>query len=184
MRGLNGMDSTIMIGANHIIRVAALADVDYYSAHITEDLLTGMKLHANKWKSIYLPTPLAVGEGPTTWEAYFNQQMRWAYGCIDILFHHSPHLLKKMNLRRALYYFFLQQHYFSGIAMALSIVLISLYFAFGLQAANVSFVTFFTFYPIILVVCWFMSLWLQRYDKRTVFDDELLLAGKIISVSA
>jgi len=184
LRGLSGMGMTLLIGANHVVRVAALKDVNHYSAHITEDLLTGMKLHTKNWKSIYIPHALAIGEAPSTWEAYFSQQMRWAYGCTDILFHHSPKLFKKMGLKRTLYYFFLQQHYFSGIAMALSILLLSFYFVANIRTADVDLIQFFTFYATILLICWLMSLWLQRYNVFRPQEGELLLPGKIISVAA
>ncbi|MBP9827205.1 glycosyltransferase, partial [Candidatus Saccharibacteria bacterium] len=128
LRGMSGMDSTLLIGANHVIRVAALKSVDHYSAHITEDLLTGMKLHAKGWTSVYVPEALAIGEGPTNWQAYLNQQMRWAYGCIDVLLRHNPKLFKTMSMRRRIYYFLIQQHYFSGVAMVLSMILLGLYF--------------------------------------------------------
>jgi cellulose synthase/poly-beta-1,6-N-acetylglucosamine synthase-like glycosyltransferase len=184
LQGLSGMGMTLLIGANHVIRVSAFKDVDHYTAHITEDLITGMKLHANGWKSVYVPHPLAVGEGPNTWEAYFNQQLRWAYGCIDILFHHSLKYLRKMGVGQAIYYFFLQQHYFSGIAMALSICLLGLYFGFGLRAANVDTMKFLLFYSFVMLVCWLMSVWLQRFDVHRKSEGELLLVGKIISIAA
>lgn len=161
LRGLSGMGLTLLIGANHIIRVSAFKKMGHYTAHITEDLVTGMKLHAQGYKSVYVPSPLAIGEGPSTWESYFNQQLRWAYGCIDILFHHSPKHFKKLGLRQSLYYFFLQQHYFSGLAMALSTVLLSLYFIFGLRAADVDIFEFLIFYSLALLICWLMSVWLQ-----------------------
>jgi cellulose synthase/poly-beta-1,6-N-acetylglucosamine synthase-like glycosyltransferase len=184
LRGLSGMGMTLLIGANHVVRVAALKNVNHYSAHITEDLLTGMKMHTKNWKSIYVPHALAVGEAPSTWEAYFSQQMRWAYGCTDILLHHSPKLFKKMGLKRTLYYFFLQQHYFSGIAMGLSILLLSFYFIANIRTADVDLIQFFTFYATILLICWLMSLWLQRYNVFRPSEGELLLPGKIISVAA
>lgn len=184
LRGLSSMDTTLLVGANHVIRVNALKSVNHYSAHITEDLITGMKLHSKGWKSIYISTPLAVGEGPTTWESYFSQQMRWAYGCIDILLHHSPKLFKKMGFRRAIYYFLLQQHYFSGIAMALSTILLTLYFGAGLRAANIDLRQFCLFYSIVLLTSWLMSVWLQRYEPFSKKGGDLLLKGKIISIAA
>lgn len=183
LRGLSGMGTTLLIGANHVIRVAALKDVNHYSAHITEDLLTGMKLHTNKWKSVYLPYALAVGEGPTTWIAYFNQQMRWAYGCMDILFHHTPKLFKKMDMRRRIYYFFLQQHYFSGIAMAVSILLLAIYFFTGLRAADIDLVRFFLSYTLIQLMCWLMSVWLQHFHIPREDESKLLLAGMVINIA-
>ena len=184
LRGLSGMGMNLLIGANHVIRVAALKGIGHYKAHITEDLPTGMKLHASGWKSVYLPYPLATGEGPFTWEAYFNQQMRWAYGCIDIFFHYTPKLFKKLGFRRAIYYFFLEQHYFSGIAMAASTFLLGLYFTFGLRAADIDLVKFFIFYSSELLICWLMSVWLQRFNVFPKKEGELLLAGKIISIAA
>ncbi len=184
LRGLSGMGMNLLIGANHIIRVAAFKKVGHYTAHITEDLVTGMKLHADGYKSVYVPVPLAVGEGPSTWESYFNQQLRWAYGCIDILFHHSFKHFKKMGLRQSLYYFFLQQHYFSGLAMALSLILLILYFLFGFRAAAVDTFQFLVFYSLVLLICWLMSLWLQRYDVHRNREGKLYLAGKVISIAA
>ncbi|HVZ67507.1 MAG TPA: glycosyltransferase [Patescibacteria group bacterium] len=184
LKGLSSMKMTLLIGANHIIRVAALRNVNHYSAHITEDLITGMKLHANGWESVYISEPLAVGEGPSTWEAYFSQQMRWAYGCMDIFFHHSPKLFKRMGLRRTVYYFFLQQHYFTGLAMALSIILISLYFFLGLRAANVDLYKFFGLYSVTLIICWLMSVFLQRFNVYRKSEGEMLVAGKLISIAA
>lgn len=184
LRGLSGMGMTFLIGANHVIRVKALQDINHYTAHITEDLITGMKLHTKKWKSIYISEALAIGEGPFTWESYFSQQMRWAYGCMDILFHHSPQLFKKMGFKRAAYYFFLQQHYFSGITMALSSLLILLYFTADIRAADIDMFRFLIIYPAILLICWLMSIWLQRYNVKRQNNDELQIAGKLVSIAA
>ena len=46
MRGLAGRGSANMIGANHVVRVRALREVKFYAGHLTEDLLTGMRMHA------------------------------------------------------------------------------------------------------------------------------------------
>jgi cellulose synthase (UDP-forming) len=184
LRGFCGMDTTVMIGANHVVRVAALKDVGLYSAHITEDLLTGMKIHANGWKSVYVPEPLAVGEGPVTWPAYFNQQMRWAFGCIDVLFKYSPTLFRRMSFRRAVYYFLLQQHYFSGIAMTLGLAGLGLYAALGITTAAVSLFSFLLYYVPSIIVCELMALWLQRFNVRPNVEHGLLLAGRIVSIAA
>jgi len=182
LRGLCGMDSTLLIGANHVIRVAALEAIGHYSAHVTEDLLTGMELHAQGWKSVYVPEALAIGEGPSTWQAYFKQQMRWAYGCVHILFHHSPRLYKKMSKRQALYYFLLQQHYFSGLAMFLGITSLSMYFLFGLQVAHIALRPFIGFYVPTLAICGLLSLWLQRFNIRKQ-ERGFLWAGRLLSLA-
>ena len=44
MRALSYRRMTLLIGANHVIRVAALHDVGLYQGHLTEDLATGIRL--------------------------------------------------------------------------------------------------------------------------------------------
>lgn len=183
LRGFHGMDMTLLIGANHIVRVAALKSVNHYTAHITEDMLTGMKLHAHGWKSVYVPEPLAVGEGPITWETYFNQQMRWAYGCIDILFRHSPRFFKMMNWRQKLYYFFLQQYYFFGVAMLLGTIGIGLYTLFGLDTADIDFGIFMLYYIPVVFMTLYVPLWLQRFNVLPEEEKGLLMAGNIICIA-
>ncbi len=52
------------------------------------------------------------GEGPTTWLAYVNQQMRWSFGCFDILRRVTWRRLPHLDWRARLYYVWLQQNYF------------------------------------------------------------------------
>lgn len=184
LRGMAGMDTTMLIGANHIIRVAALKDVDHYTAHITEDLLTGMKLHANKWRSIYVPEPLAIGEGPDTWKSYFAQQKRWAYGCMHILMNHSFRLFRSMTMRRSVYYFLIQQHYFGGIAMFLSICCLILYFTFGFQTTKVQLGLFLSLYLSVIILTAYMNRWLQRLNIRPQQERGVMWAGMYIGVVA
>jgi cellulose synthase (UDP-forming) len=184
LRGMDGMQTTLLIGANHVMRVAALKEVDHYSPHITEDLLTGMKLHAAGWKSVYVPKVLAIGEGPMAWKAYFDQQKRWAYGCMHILFTHSPKLLSAMHARRSLYYYVMQQHYFSGIAMGLSAVCLALYFSFGIATTDMDLIPFLAFYVPVLLVMALMSFWLQRFNVRPTKERGILWAGMYIQLAA
>ena len=136
MRALSRRRMTLLIGANHIVRVAALREIGWYQGHLTEDLATGIRFHAGRWESVYVPEALAVGEGPTTWTAYFNQQYRWAFGCLNIFFTHSPRLNFKMRRSHGLYYFLLEQFYFSGLTMATAVVLLLMYYLFGWTPAS------------------------------------------------
>ncbi len=73
MRRASAPPDDLLIGANHIVRVAALRDIGWYQGHLTEDLATGMRFHAGRWERSTWPS--AGGRrGPTTWTAYFNQQ--------------------------------------------------------------------------------------------------------------
>ncbi|MFZ1250583.1 MAG: glycosyltransferase family 2 protein [Candidatus Microsaccharimonas sp.] len=183
LRGMSGMESSMLIGANHIIRVKALESVDHYSAHITEDLLTGMKLHANGWKSIYYPEALAIGEGPITWKSYFTQQKRWAYGCMHILFNHSLKLITKMKFRQALYYYCIQQHYFSGLAMFLGVIGLAIYFYFGLTAVNIDFSLFISAYISIVILFSVFDLWFQKFNARPDVERGIMWYGMFIGIA-
>jgi cellulose synthase (UDP-forming) len=184
LRGLHGMDMTLMIGANHVVRVEALKDIGLYNAHLTEDLLTSMHLHSKHWISMYVPRALAVGEGPPTWTAYFNQQMRWAFGCIDIFFRHTPKLIKSMKRRHARHYFLMEQHYFTGLWTGVGLLLLSLYAAFGTPTTDMGLNQFLLLY--VPLLCWqlLVTAWLQRFYVDPEREKGPLWAGRLVSIAA
>lgn len=184
MRGLSSRSMTLLIGANHIIRVAALEEIGHYVGHLTEDLATGMTLHSRRWKSVYVAEALAIGEGPTTWKAYFNQQMRWAFGCLDIYFRLAPRLLRTMRLRTALYYLLMQQFYFSGVTIIVGCSLLVLYFCTGWQSASIQLEELLLWYTPVLVVRQVMVLWSQRFNVRPRLERGMLWAGRLITITA
>ncbi len=182
MRGLGSVGACNMIGANHIVRVAALRDIGSYAGHLTEDLITGMRLHSRGWTSRYVPTPLAVGEGPETWAAYFNQQTRWAFGCMDILRTHSLKLVRTMSRREAATYLSLQQHYFTGLAAAIGIALTSLYFLTGWAPAHVALKLMVVWALPLIAMRQVVAAWLQRFNPTPARDRGLMLAGRYLSI--
>lgn len=141
-----------------------------------------MRMHAAGWRSRYVPVPLAVGEGPETWQAYFNQQTRWAFGCMDILRWHTPALVKEMSRRQAALYVALQQHYFSGIATAVGLVLLVTYFATGVTPADVGLVEMLLWVTPLVVARQLVTSWLQRYNPDPERDRGLHLAGRFMSI--
>lgn len=182
-KGLFGTDMTFFIGANHVIRVKAYRNIEGYEGHIIEDHLTGMKFYSKKWKSIYVPKTLAVGEGPSTWESYFNQQMRWSYGLFDVLFRHSPKMFKKMNFIHSIYYFFMQQFYFYGLAQGLSVVLLVLFYLFGINSANISLRELLIFYPLLLAIQQIIFFYLQRFYIDPEEESGFNLSGRLLSIA-
>lgn len=183
-RGLFGLDMVLFIGANHVVRVAAHTNIGGYSGHIVEDHLTGMRFYSKRWKSVYIPEILAVGEGPATWSAYFSQQMRWAYGLIHILLTESPRIFPRMQIRHAINYFLLQQYYFDGIAQAIGIFLLVLYFFFGIQSTSMDLVPMLARFIPVLLWQQVIFLWLQRYYIDPKNERGLLLKGKLLSLAA
>lgn len=90
-RAGNGLGAPLLIGTNHLYRPAAWDQIGGYQDSVTEDHLTGMRVlgtvnpaTGRRWRGVYTPDVLAIGEGPTSWTDYFNQQKRWAYGIWEI----------------------------------------------------------------------------------------------------
>jgi cellulose synthase/poly-beta-1,6-N-acetylglucosamine synthase-like glycosyltransferase len=183
-KGFFGNDMLLFIGSNHIVRVQAHNSIDGYSGHIVEDHLTGMKFYAHKWKSVYVPEILAIGEGPATWDAYFSQQMRWAYGLFDILFHQSPRLFRKMRLHHVVNYFVLQQYYFFGLTQAIGVFLITLYFLFGIQSTSMNLWELLLLYPPVLIWQQVLFLWLQRFNVDPQKESGFMLRGIFLNCAA
>lgn len=76
----------------------------------TEDILTGLVIHAKGWKSSYCsPNPHAfLGCGPSDFPVAIRQQKRWAMGLLEILFsEYNPILATitgKLQFRQCLAY--------------------------------------------------------------------------------
>ena len=181
-RALSAKRMAFLIGANHVIRVKALQDVDWYGAHLTEDLMTGQRLHAGRWETVFVPEVLAVGEGPTTWMAYFNQQMRWAAGCLDILLRYSLIHLPKMKPSHAMNYFFMKLFYFNGFATMTGVALLTFYFASGIAPVEVGLVEMAIYYLPILLLRQVVIVWLQRFTVRPQKESGLYIAGRLLTI--
>lgn len=91
-RAANRADCAMLVGTNNIIRTSALSSIGGLSDSITEDMATSIDLltrcnvaTGRRWKSVYTPDVVAVGEGPGGWGAFFAQQLRWARGTNEAL---------------------------------------------------------------------------------------------------
>ncbi|MBI3342056.1 glycosyltransferase [Candidatus Curtissbacteria bacterium] len=183
-KGLFGKDMPLLIGSNHVIRVKAHDDIGGYAGHIVEDHLTGIKVYAKRWKSIYVPEILAVGEGPANWDSYFSQQMRWAYGLFHILFTQTPKYLSRMKRIHGINYLWLQHYYFYGLAQFLGIFLLLLYFLFGVQATSMKFIEMLVLFTALISVQLAISLLFQRYNIDRKNESGFLLRGRLLQIAA
>jgi cellulose synthase (UDP-forming) len=121
-RAGNGLDAPLLIGTNHLYRPAAWQQIGGYQDSVTEDHLTGMRVLGtvnpatnHRWRGVYTPDVLAIGEGPRTWTDYFNQQKRWAYGIWEIK--SKPRLREGIRLSaRQRLLFGMVQFYYPSVA--------------------------------------------------------------------
>ncbi|KAM0048158.1 putative cellulose synthase (UDP-forming) chromatin regulator PHD family [Helianthus anomalus] len=68
-------------------------EIGWIYGSVTEDILTGFKMHARGWRSIYCMPPRAAfkGSAPINLSDRLNQVLRWALGSVEILFsRHCP----------------------------------------------------------------------------------------------
>lgn len=91
-RAGNRYGAPMFVGTNNAVRIRALRQIGGLYDSITEDMATGIEFHrardprtGQRWKSVYTPDVLAVGEGPTSWTDFFTQQLRWSRGTYETL---------------------------------------------------------------------------------------------------
>ncbi|MGK5642672.1 glycosyltransferase family 2 protein, partial [Streptomyces sp. URMC 126] len=91
-RAGNRYGAPMFVGTNNAVRISALKGVGGLYDSITEDMATGFELHRHRnpatgrrWRSVYTPDVLAVGEGPNAWTDFFTQQLRWSRGTYETI---------------------------------------------------------------------------------------------------
>lgn len=171
-RAGNGLDAPLLIGTNHLYRPAAWRQIGGYQDSITEDHLTGMRVlgtvnpaTGNPWRGVYTPDVLAIGEGPTSWTDYFNQQKRWAYGIWQIKL--SPHLRAgiRLSLRQRVLFGLVQFYYPSVAAHAVfGGISTAGYLLLGVSPARVDGLTWFVLWVTSILTWYSLWLWLRRYN--------------------
>ncbi|MEU5308276.1 glycosyltransferase family 2 protein [Streptomyces sp. NPDC021562] len=91
-RAGNRYGAPMFVGTSNAVRITALRGIGGLYDSITEDMATGFEMHrarnpatGRKWRSVYTPDVLAVGEGPNSWTDFFTQQLRWSRGTYETI---------------------------------------------------------------------------------------------------
>ncbi|WP_329322612.1 MULTISPECIES: glycosyltransferase family 2 protein [unclassified Streptomyces] len=91
-RAGNRYGAPMFVGTSNAVRISALRQIGGLYDSITEDMATGFEMHRHrnpatgrKWRSVYTPDVLAVGEGPNAWTDFFTQQLRWSRGTYETI---------------------------------------------------------------------------------------------------
>jgi cellulose synthase/poly-beta-1,6-N-acetylglucosamine synthase-like glycosyltransferase len=91
-RAGNRYGAPMFVGTSNAVRISALKQIGGLYDSITEDMATGFEMHRTKnpatgrrWRSVYTPDVLAVGEGPAAWTDFFTQQLRWSRGTYETI---------------------------------------------------------------------------------------------------
>ena len=123
MLGLNGLGIPTAIGANCVFRRAALDAIGGHAVHLAEDALTSMRLHAQGYRSVYLPYRGSSGLVPADLGSFFKQQFKWSTGMFFILLREYPKLFMRFDGAARAHYLFASTFYLHALATFLTLLL-------------------------------------------------------------
>jgi cellulose synthase (UDP-forming) len=142
MLGLHGCDNAHAFGSNCVFRRKALESIGGYKMGLAEDLNTSIHLHANGWRSHYVPEVLAKGLEPADLESFFKQQFKWSSGVFTILRDIYPYLARRLSLRMNICYLWRLSCYLTGSMVGIHILFTILVLFQGSEIATSYFVDY------------------------------------------
>ncbi|KAL0424462.1 UNVERIFIED_CONTAM: putative cellulose synthase A catalytic subunit [UDP-forming] [Sesamum radiatum] len=82
----------IYVFSSHLLNARVLNQVGWIYGSVTEDILTGFKMHCHGWRSVYcIPKRPAFKGAPINLSDRLHQVLRWALGSVEIfLSKHCP----------------------------------------------------------------------------------------------
>ena len=123
MMTMNAYGTAQAIGANCTFRREALMSIGGHAAGLAEDMNTAMHLHAQGWKSVYVPAVQARGLVPATLSAYYQQQLKWSRGVFELLVTSYVKFFRKFTWRQKLHYGLIPLFYLSGFIYLINFVI-------------------------------------------------------------
>jgi cellulose synthase (UDP-forming) len=189
-RGGNGLDAPLLTGTGHLYRPAAWRTIGGYQDSIIEDHLTSIRIHAavnpetgKSWKGVYTPDVVAIGEGPTSWADYINQQKRWAAGIWEILVRPDLRAPRELRLRRRWQYRLLQFYYPSvAVSLVLGNFATAMYMFTGVSTVQLDMAVWSMLWGS-TIVTWFMVwLWLRRFNIAPHEREEIGVVGMALAL--
>lgn len=191
-RGGNGLDAPLLTGTGHLYRPAAWRTIGGYQDSIIEDHLTSIRIHAatnpetgNKWKGVYTPDVVAIGEGPTSWADYFNQQKRWAAGICEILVRPELRAPRELPSRRRWQYRLLQFYYPSvAVSLLLGNLATAMYLLTGVGSAQLDVTVWSVLWGSTFGTWFLLWLWLRRFNIAPHEREEIGMAGMALALFA
>ncbi|WP_239405797.1 glycosyltransferase family 2 protein [Frankia sp. Cj3] len=171
-RAANRFNCGMFVGTNHAYRVAAWEQIGGFQDSITEDLATSFAVHGarhpetgRRWKSVYTPDVVAVGEGPATWTDFFSQQLRWARGSNEVMVTESVRRLRKLSWGGRLHYLILMLHYPTvALTWLMGMLLTVSYMALGSSGVTVRISSWLALYIDVAVARLLLYIWLRRFN--------------------
>jgi cellulose synthase/poly-beta-1,6-N-acetylglucosamine synthase-like glycosyltransferase len=171
-RAGNAYNSPMFVGTNNAYRVSTWQQIGGFQDSITEDMLTSMVVHAsrnpltnNKWKSVYTPDVVAVGEGPNSWTDFYSQQLRWARGSNEIVLKNYWKLFFRLPTWRRMHYTLMVTYYPSvAISWVFGIMISMVYLVMGHTGVHIPGAVWLALYTDVIIAQLILYTWLRRYN--------------------
>jgi cellulose synthase/poly-beta-1,6-N-acetylglucosamine synthase-like glycosyltransferase len=168
-RAGNARRCPMLVGTNAAIRTSAIRKG--YIDSITEDMATSLGIHTAKsptgrrWRSVYTPDLVAVGEGPSSWAEFFGQQTRWSAGTFDAIIRQVWRVMFRLRPGAMLHYFLMLTYYPSvAIGWLVGIVISALYLGFGISSLRTSETWWLTYYVDVAVMQFLLYRFMRRHN--------------------
>lgn len=169
-RAGNRRGCPMLVGTNAAVRVSAIRKG--YIASITEDMATSLWIHASKnpgtgkrWRSVYTPDLVAVGEGPSSWTEFFGQQTRWSAGTFDAILRQVWRVGFRLRPGAMLHYFMMLTYYPSvAIGWILGITISACYLGFGISSLRTNEGWWLSFYVDIATLQFLLYRFMRRHN--------------------
>ena len=111
-QGFYGASETpFIIGSHCTYRTSAVLEIGGFQPTRAEDHLDTVLLASRGYRGAFVPSVLALGNGPDTFETYLRQQFAWAYSMMQVLFKFTPRLVWKYRPVQAVQFLFAQTWY-------------------------------------------------------------------------
>jgi cellulose synthase/poly-beta-1,6-N-acetylglucosamine synthase-like glycosyltransferase len=171
-RAGNASNTPMFVGTNYAVRMNVLDQIGGFQPCITEDMATGLAIHSsrnplsgNRWKSVYTPDVLALGEGPDYWGPYFTQQWRWAAGTFDTWRKSVWRVFFKLSLKSMLHYILMLTYYpFTALTWLLAVTSGVVYLVFGATAIIAPWSMFVSLYLMTVIMQMSLYFWNRRFN--------------------
>jgi len=161
--GLYGHGACVAIGANCTFRRSALASIGGHGIGLAEDLVTAIRLHAEGWRSVYVPTIVSRGLVPEDLGSFYRQQLKWARGVYEVAFTELARLTRRLTWRQRLSYLTIGTYYLFGVTTPFFLAIPYLFLWTGVQPATMSFAEFLAVAAPVAVVGASIYLVMQRW---------------------
>lgn len=171
--GNDSWGAAFFAGSGAIFRRAALDSVGGFAVEtVTEDVHTGLRMHAKGWKSKLYAKNLAAGLAQDSYADFIKQRLRWARGMTQILFNDHPLFTPGLSWPQRLCYLSGIWYFYNGLHRMVFLVAPLFFLLFGLMTMDAGFIELLTYYvPSFLCLFWGYSL--LTYGYRHMFWAEI-----------